>query len=201
MIHIKQILINLVNNAIKFTQYGRVKLIGRHLFEDTHHSKFKIDIIDTGIGIAKNKQDEIFTQFKQADKNILKKYGGTGLGLTICKQLVELMDGELQLTSSEGIGTVISIILTLIKSKKKEAIKESINPELICSKSFLAVDDDLANIMLIRTIFNSWKIKIDTAKNGKQALEKIKIKKYDLVFMDINMPVMSGLDVIERIRK
>ncbi len=203
--HLRQVLINLINNAIKFTQQGFVKLIVNHSSENSDSLPVRFDVIDSGPGISVEKQKEIFNRFKQVDQDITKVYQGSGLGLAISRKLIALQNGKMQLSSSPGMGSAFTITVPLKKAKndieKEKHLPEAINiNEAIKKKKILVVDDDENNLLLMEVILKNWGMTPDMATNGKEAIEKIKKKPYDLIFMDIKMPVMDGLQTIQFIR-
>lgn len=204
-LHIRQILLNIVNNAIKFTDKGYVKIVSTIKEETEKELIVKTDIIDTGIGISEKQREELFKKFEQANRNILKKYGGSGLGLAISKRLAEMQGGDIGLKSCVGQGSIFTVTLPL-KKLTGETVKKYIEdiviePALIKNKNFLVVDDDENNLLLMEIIFKNWNIPIDMARNGKEAIRKIKKKKYDIVFMDIQMPEMNGINATIKIRE
>lgn len=204
-LHIRQIFLNIANNAIKFTEKGYVKIIAGIKEEKENLVIIKTDVIDTGLGISEKQQEELFKKFEQASRNILKKYGGSGLGLAISKKLAEIQGGDISLRSCVGQGSIFTIILPLKKltGEKIENVYNDVlvDPNLIEDKNFLVVDDDENNLLLMQIIFSNWKIPIDAARNGKEAIRKIKKKQYDIVFMDIQMPEMNGINATMKIRE
>ncbi|NBC82178.1 MAG: response regulator [Bacteroidetes bacterium] len=201
---LKQILINILNNAIKFTEAGYVSVNCFAAEDKEDKSQVRFDVTDTGVGISQEKIDSIFDQFKQADSTVTRKYGGTGLGLTISKKLTELQNGKISVRSQVGMGTQFTILLPYKKAEDDvEVVDESgnINRELLHGLSFLLVDDDTVNRLLGKTILDELECDTDVAGDGKEAIEKIKNKKYDAILLDIHMPQTSGLDVADFIRK
>ena len=199
---LRQILINILGNAIKFTEKGSVSL--RVKTADTtgldDKVNLQIDIEDTGIGIPAEQQQAIFKAFRQQKGQVYSKYGGTGLGLTISKRLMELMGGRIELQSIEGKGTVFTLLLNdIIVSKKVELKEESKTVSSIMnldlsSKTILIVDDSEANRSLIAEFLAPTKAKIHEASNGQEAFEKAKKIIPSLIFLDIRMPVMNGFE-------
>jgi PAS domain S-box-containing protein len=201
-VRLNQVLINLVNNAIKFTQEGFVKV--QVLAKDKgDRSQLEVKVIDTGIGIPKNKQVYIFESFKQADDSVNRKFGGTGLGLAISKQLVELQGGQMLLESEEGKGSIFSFVIPYEKGtsstsssrKSKSKIKAFEIPYEI-----LLVEDNEINVLYAKSLLEKLNLKVDVAENGLEAIENLKNKKYDLVLMDIQMPEMDGMEATYQIR-
>ncbi len=206
---IMQIISNLLDNAIKFTEKGRVKL--EYGFEK---EKVIFRVIDTGIGIPPEKQEAIFQPFDQVDPSITRRYGGAGLGLAIVRQLVEMMHGTIECRSVEGEGTVFTVMLPLPVSQSEEEIPHfnAIQPEvkLAVQKSdrglrVLVVEDNDLNQNLLCRLLEMLEMEFDSAFNGKEALEKLESawkenRPFELVLLDIQMPVMDGLECIAEIR-
>jgi signal transduction histidine kinase/CheY-like chemotaxis protein/HPt (histidine-containing phosphotransfer) domain-containing protein len=196
---IKQILSNLINNAYKFTEKGQLKVSVSLLkqIEDSYILIYKIK--DTGLGISKEKQKEIFKEFSQEHRQIEKKYGGTGLGLAISKRLTKLLKGELTLESEAGEGSEFTLKIPVVKLKKDITVlsEDPINNTLLHGKNILAVDDESSQLALSRELIKSIGMNCDIAKDGKEALEKLKISSYDLVLTDIQMPIMDGYELLK----
>ncbi|MCP9199529.1 ATP-binding protein [Gramella sp. GC03-9] len=207
---IKQILANLISNAWKFTEKGHI-LISAELIEkqaDDHILKLKVK--DTGIGISKAMQENIFEEFSQENSSIEKRFGGSGLGLAITKRLTELLEGSIKVDSEPGKGSefVISIPVKKLSGAREEIEKEEQEPEITMPKKFeniglsaLIVDDEPGQLSLTVELAKSMGFEIDTASNGKIALEKLSEKEYDIILTDIQMPVLDGFDLIEIIRE
>ncbi|WP_281615132.1 response regulator [Flammeovirga sp. SubArs3] len=202
---LNQVLTNLVSNAIKFTSEGEVKV---EVFVDKENSNDEIQniifkVIDTGEGIPKEKHHKIFEGFSQADVSVTRKFGGTGLGLTISRSLIELMGGEISLESEVGIGStfIVSIPFEKCESTTTEE-KPLLNSEDIDWSDFdvLLVEDNQFNQLLAENILLQWKLNIDIADNGKIAIEKLKKKNYDVILMDIQMPEMDGIETTQYVR-
>ena len=202
-LRISQVLTNLLGNAMKFVEHGSVKLTCKLLQERDNFNKIFFEVTDTGIGIPEEKLDLIFEKFTQADIDTAKKYGGTGLGLTLCKGFLDQYDSKLYVTSEVGKGTKFSFTLDLEKST---CCKENINKNLSQSKEnikgldILIVEDNTMNIMVLENYFSLWEISYDVAKNGQEALDKVGSKDYDVVLMDLRMPVMDGYEATKFIR-
>ncbi len=202
---LNQILINLVGNSAKFTSDGSIRI--NVIQEQKYSGKRKIlfEIIDTGIGISTDKHDLIFDKFKQADSNIINTYGGTGLGLSITKKLINLMGGEIYLESEVGKGSKFFFSIPIKDSgialenevipDTQELTSEKINQDLY----ILVVEDNLMNQKYICTLFNKWNIHYKVAQNGKEAVEKCMEEKYSLILMDLQMPIMTGIEATEKI--
>lgn len=201
---LRQILINMLSNAIKFTSAGYVELRCFLSHKNKKKIKVRFDIIDTGIGIKPDYLQIIFEQFKQADSGISQKYGGTGLGLTICKNLIGLQGGSLSVSSQENIGSTFSFVIPYEIGAETDIVSNDwgeIDPSKLSDKSVLLVDDDSVNRLLGKTILDKIKCKYDFANNGKEAIAKLDAKKYDIVLLDIQMPDISGVDVAKYIRQ
>lgn len=201
---LKEILMNVVNNAVKFTESGFVELKCSIEDQTIEHINLRFDIIDTGIGIPEDKLEEIFDQFKQADSAISKKFGGTGLGLTICKHLVELQNGTISVQSEFGQGSQFTIQIPYKRTIDKDLdIREEdgVDTSALAGLKVLLVDDDSVNRLLGKTILNNFRCEVDIAQDGTEAIEKIKNKKYDIILLDIHMPQVSGIDVAGFIRR
>jgi signal transduction histidine kinase/CheY-like chemotaxis protein len=204
-VRLKQILLNLTGNAIKFTEKGKVDIKCFLWSSDEQSQTLLIEVEDTGIGIPEDAQKMIFEQFTQADSSVTRKYGGTGLGLAISKKLVELHNGEIAVRSEQGIGAVFyfKIRYDLPAFDNNEQVlpsKEVKNTHLLEGKRILIADDDEMNKFLAQHILETYKVDVDTAANGKEALEKILNEYFDVVLMDLHMPEMSGIDVVLAIR-
>lgn len=164
------------------------------------------DVRDTGIGIPENKLDTIFESFVQANSSTTRKYGGTGLGLPICKKLLEIMDGTLMVTSEEGKGSSFRFFLELAVPKKEDLPDRSGVEDLSGQTSLkdirvLVAEDNAMNILVIRKFFERWGILSDIAEDGRQAVSMAAAKNYDIILMDLQMPVMNGYQAATAIRK
>lgn len=198
-----QILFNLAGNAVKFTHEGYVKIRLSQLERTATHVSLRIDVEDTGIGIPADKLPLIFESFSQAGVDITRKYGGTGLGLTITKSLVEMQGGRIEVSSEPGKGSCFSVFISYrISSKVKEKTESAVRHEFILfhNEDVLVVDDNQVNLIVATKFLNKWNLRVDTAENGLEALEKFKAKKYALVLMDLQMPEMDGRTATQKIR-
>lgn len=201
---LRQILINMLSNAIKFTSEGGVELRCKLQHDDGTRLLITFEISDTGIGIAPEHLSTIFDQFKQSDTTITKRYGGTGLGLTICKKLIELQQGTLSVESEPAMGSTFTFTLPYLKGKKSDltALKTvQIDPEVLRNKTILLVDDDSVNRLLALTILEKFNCLVEVADGGKKAIELLRNKAFDVVLLDIHMPGVSGIDVARYLRK
>ena len=220
-LRLKQILLNLCSNAFKFTEEGSVKLIlEAEKVQDTRAALTFI-IADTGIGIPSNQQEELFQSYKQADNSTTRKFGGTGLGLTITKKLVEMMDGQIAISSTEGKGSRFSVSLTMeipptgkfinpeeIDLHAKETVNSGIeskttpeNTNKLANISILLVEDVYVNQLIAKSVLEARGASVITALNGIEALQKLESDdQFDLVLMDIQMPEMDGYEATTQIR-
>ncbi len=206
---LRQILINLCNNAIKFTKEGEVKLSVKLEKDDTNSSTIRFEIIDTGIGISLENQNKLFKKFSQADSSTTREFGGTGLGLAISKSLVERMGGTIGVISKEGIGSTFWFILTFHNSNNSNKI---IEPEYIPAtnnnitikntnlKVLLAEDNKINQIVIIKMLNKSNIQNIDTVSTGLEVIDAIKENYYDLILMDVMMPELGGIETTLKIR-
>jgi len=199
---LKQIVINLVSNAIKFTEYGYVELRVEHFREERDEVWIKVTISDTGIGISEKKIKEVFREYKQASVGIARLHGGTGLGLTISKRLTDMLNGEITVNSTEGKGSLFTVNIPLKKSPLKYLSKDTleISSEALSGRSVLIVDDDVMNRTLGVIILEGFNMMVHMAADGKEAMEILDNKRFDVVLLDIHMPVVSGIDVTRFIR-
>ncbi len=195
-----QILINLLANAVKFTSDGEVKLSLSIEKQDQKSVGIKFCVSDTGIGIAPDKLISIFEPYTQADVDTTRKYGGTGLGLTITKKLIELYQSTIQVKSELGFGSEFSFLINFKRAASEQSIID-LNQQLEnLPAAVLVVDDNTINRTLAKKILAKWGIQTDLAENGLEAYKMIIQKDYDLVLMDLHMPVMDGLETTKRIR-
>ncbi len=202
---LKQIMINLVSNSVKFTRGGKVHFAVRAVRKQENEIDLVMDFIDTGIGIDENKLEYIFEDFTQEEMSTARKYGGTGLGLSIVRKLVELHKGTIECTSKKNEGTRITCVIPFLTGEeskiRKEAERDLVIPGRIKKLKVLIVDDEKYNRLLLKTILKRWEAESDEAVNGTEALEKIRNNRYNLLLMDIRMPGMDGVKVTEYIRQ
>ena len=200
---IKQVISNLLSNAIKFTPSE--KNIYCNINYNSTTEKLYVEVIDEGIGIEKEKLDKIFEAFSQADTSTTRRFGGTGLGLTISKKLVELLGGELKIESEINKGSKFYFSIPAPKTTKSVEKTTPLKSSVIDKKfqgKILVVEDNKANQMFFKVILNSLGIKdIDIANDGVEAIEKVKTNNYDIIFMDENMPNMNGMEATKKIKE
>jgi PAS domain S-box-containing protein len=207
-VRLNQILINLISNAVKFTHNGSIKIrcSVEKAFQKKKHIRF--DVIDTGIGIPHDKLSTIFESFSQADASVTRKYGGTGLGLTIVKQLVELQNGTIRVESVEDKGSMFSVVIPYLVGSTSDIIHDTMSASQrgfyknkFKNLNVLLVEDNDINRLYANSILKNWECNIEMAENGYVALEKIKNRYFDIILMDIQMPVMDGFEATKAIRQ
>ena len=200
-----QILNNLLSNSLKFTETGEVSLHVRlkQKKEDSCVIEFKVN--DTGIGIDKNKQREIFKDFTQAESDHTRKYGGTGLGLAITKRLVEIQNGKIDVVSGHNQGTtfVFTIHFNLRPEVSMNASSNSSQKDQVGfeGQRILLVEDNQVNIIVTKKFLEKWGLKVDVAVNGLEAVNHVRAIGYDLILMDLHMPLMDGFEATKKIRE
>ena len=203
-VRLKQILINLINNAIKFTSKGSIKILIEFISEDEYKIKCKFKVIDTGIGISEKGKLRLFKSFSQTDSSTTRKYGGTGLGLAISKNLTNLMDGEISVDSQEGLGSTFWFTIVFNKDlDDKKPIETKVEAKIFTPKrqlSILLVEDNKINQKVASYNLKKMGHIIEIAENGKIAYEKFKENKYDIILMDVHMPEMDGIEACKIIR-
>ncbi len=204
-VRLNQILINLISNALKFTHYGSIKIsVTLEQIKEEKDYYLKFEIRDTGIGIPKSKLKTIFESFSQADASVTRKYGGTGLGLTIVRQLVHLQHGTIKVNSEENEGSTFTVLMPYkigIKdfqiSKERSALSKTLQ---LKNASILLVEDNDINRLYAGSILKMWGCPFETAENGEVGIEKYKNSHFDLILMDIQMPVLDGFETTKVIR-
>lgn len=205
---LKQILFNLIGNAIKFTAAGGIKLHvslsdGTGYNHNSDVKKFiEFSVTDTGIGIPENQFELIFESFTQADASTFRKYGGTGLGLSICKQIIKVMKGDIKVVSEQGKGSTFSFIVPLLAGEKPsiEDIESYAVHEPGEFLKILIAEDNVMNQKLIKAYMNKLKQSYVIAENGVDAINKLKNEKFDMILMDLEMPVLDGYETMKKIR-
>lgn len=198
-----QVINNLVSNAIKFTKIGSVKILVTLLKKDRTKVNLGFKIIDSGIGIPEDKFDDVFTEFRQASSTITREYGGTGLGLPIVKKLLTGMGSEINVESKLNIGTTFSFNLNLkIGNKRniKSLYDENSSNEKLKGARILLVEDNKINQIVATRFLDEWQCEYDIANNGKEAVEMAERNTYDVILMDLQMPIMDGFTATKIIR-
>ena len=200
---LRQILINLINNAIKFTSEGRVEVIATVDSIDDKILIMRCRIKDTGIGIEETNLSSLFDEFTMVDQTHSRQYEGTGLGLAICKRLVTLMGGKIQVSSTIGQGSTFEFTVQLAIANDMQLQQQPTKPQQLPSSStrILLAEDNRANQMVISSILEFANLKIDVVDNGFKAVEAVQQQHYDIVLMDISMPGMDGMTATQTIRK
>jgi CheY-like chemotaxis protein/anti-sigma regulatory factor (Ser/Thr protein kinase) len=203
-VRLRQIILNLVSNAVKFTNKGKITVSVRQLKADQKNVTIEFTITDTGIGIPRDKLGHIFDNFKQATHETSRLYGGTGLGLAIVKQLVELQGGKVIVQSTEGEGSVFGFVLSFNTTNTKIQLE----PEVLLTREanekstkILVVEDVKLNQLLLQALLEEFGFEMDVADNGKIAIEKLKKNQYDIILMDLQMPEMNGFEATAYIRQ
>ena len=206
----RQIILNLMSNALKFTSQGKISLRVRLIKEDAEKVTIEFALTDTGIGIREDRLSQVFNKFEQADKDTSSSYGGTGLGLAIVKQMVEQQGGTVFVSSELTKGSTFGFILSFEKTNPKFELKKELGSETVQDSTFfklnlkstkvLIAEDVELNQLLIKIIMLDFGFDIDIASNGQIAIEKLKKNDYDIILMDLQMPVMNGFDATEYIR-
>ncbi len=202
---LSQVLNNLINNAIKYTENGEITIKTEIKRVKNDQVEILFSVTDSGIGINEDKLEVIFEPFVQASLDTTRKYGGSGLGLAITKRLVEIMGGEIRVSSKMGIGSTFSFGIILKIDTKNKTINDkqvAIQNEQSALKGLriLLVEDNLFNVMIINKFLNRWGVEADVAYNGHEAIEKISSNEYDIVLMDLHMPGIDGFEATEKIR-
>jgi PAS domain S-box-containing protein len=206
-VRVNQVLTNLIGNAIKFTERGEVKIKMVKLKETQRSATVFFSVSDSGIGIPLEKQKLIFQEFTQANLETTRRYGGTGLGLAISKRIISLLKGKIELKSQPGKGSEFYFSLCFNKSRstKKDQFveKESIDIPVRPGKPYrvLVVEDNEINSMIALKFLNSWGFDTELAEDGSEAIEKIKMNNFDIILMDLEMPIMTGYQATAEIRK
>ncbi|MDX2278019.1 MAG: ATP-binding protein [Saprospiraceae bacterium] len=201
-VRLHQIILNLVSNAVKFTAKGHITVSVRLVEETPDLATIEFSVADTGIGISDSKIDKIFENFQQASSSTARIFGGTGLGLAIVKQLVEHQGGTILVKSKVDLGSTFSFVLTFQKTDIVSELDTEIvelDPQIRNIK-VLVVEDMALNQLLMKTLLDDFGFDRDIASNGKIAIEKLQLKSYDIILMDLQMPEMNGFEATEYIR-
>jgi signal transduction histidine kinase len=205
-VRLSQILNNLVNNAVKFTDSGEVVMDVQVEQLDSTHAQVRFSVKDTGIGIPKEKQESLFEQFCQVDSSVTRRYGGTGLELAISKRLLELQGSAIHLQSEVGKGSVFSFVLSFeipegVQLSARKPAAHSDEPIPFDGAVILLAEDNEANTLIATKFLKNWGAKVVHVTNGKDAAEYVRKRSFDLVLMDLQMPEMDGYEATELIRK
>ncbi|OCB70420.1 hybrid sensor histidine kinase/response regulator [Flavobacterium glycines] len=204
-IRLSQIFMNLINNALKFTKNGKVSIVAKLKSLEDQAAIVSFEIKDTGIGIPEEKLESVFESFSQGSTEINRKYGGTGLGLTIVKKLINLLGSEIHLKSNVGEGSAFSFDLKLTTAKDQIELKPqneiTFDLSKIKGKNILVVEDNKINQMITKRMLENREIHCEVIDNGEEAIEVIKNNKFDLVLMDVHLPGINGTIATQEIRK
>ena len=199
---LRQVLMNLLSNAIKFTQRGSITITLEASLRNGHDLPVTLSVADTGIGIDEAYLGQVFESFKQADSSIPRLYGGTGLGLTICKNLVELQQGTIGVRSTLGKGTCFHFTIPYQVSEEPLRQEAAVlqQPDLLQGLTILLAEDNAVNQLIAVAMLGQWQAEVEVAHNGADALHKARRTKYDLILMDVQMPQFDGLEATARLR-
>lgn len=197
---LNQILVNLTGNALKFTQEGEVTVSVKKIDETEDHYSLRFSVKDTGIGIQEDKLKTIFDRFTQAEESTTRRFGGTGLGLNIVKQLIELHNAEINVKSRQGHGSEFFFVLTYKKANYIETISEPIAEYNPGKLKILLCEDNALNQKLVKNVIHNFGFELDIAENGEVGIDLLSKNKYDLVLMDLQMPVKDGYQTTQYIR-
>jgi PAS domain S-box-containing protein len=203
-IRLNQILSNLLSNALKFTQKGSIHVIIKEIERKNKKSRIEFLVRDTGLGIPKDKHDMIFESFTQASPDTTRHYGGTGLGLAICKKLIELQGGEINLESEPDLGSTFRVILSFGIPENGSKVVTGETTESFTGlegKRILVAEDNKINFFVANKFLIGWGVKVTHVENGKLVLEILEKEDFDLILMDLHMPVMDGIEATRVIRK
>jgi len=200
----KQVLLNMISNSIKFTEKGSVTIGCSVLATAAGRQTIQIAVTDTGIGMDEAYLGQLFNKFSQEDDSVARKYGGTGLGMSICKKLIELMDGRIEVSSKKNEGTAITFILPFQTGNQSDlpAKEEMVfNSSLLAGCRILLVEDNEMNRLVATTTLEHYSVELHEAVNGEEAIRMLKNAHFDLVLMDVQMPVMNGIEATHAIRR
>ncbi len=202
-LRLEQVFLNLMNNALKFTEAGSITVVGDLLWETERELFLRFEVRDTGIGMSQAQQDKLFKAFSQADASTSRKFGGTGLGLTIAERLVHMMGGEIGLSSQEGVGSTFFFTLKTERSEEMQPLQVPVDLQL---KHVLVVDDQPVVLEVMQEYLSHFKVTCVLANSGAEAIEKYRQSKlegkpFDLVILDWNMPEMDGVETLAQLRQ
>jgi signal transduction histidine kinase/CheY-like chemotaxis protein/ligand-binding sensor domain-containing protein len=201
-LRLKQILTNLVGNALKFTHQGEV-FVGIHLLRSDADGRLELEfeVRDTGIGIPSDKLDRLFKAFSQVDSSTTRKYGGTGLGLTISEKLVHLMDGRIKVESNYGTGSTFTFTISTQIGRKSIRTYINCNMSSQYGKRILVTDDNLTNRAILKALLEKWKLTPVLADSGRSAMDILSRQRFDMLITDMQMPGMDGIQLAKEVRK
>lgn len=197
---LNQILVNLIGNALKFTVEGEVTVSVKNIEETEDSYALRFSVKDTGIGIKKEKLETIFERFTQAEDSTTRRFGGTGLGLSIVKQLVELHKAEIHVKSREEVGSEFFFVLNYKKATAREAVSKVASGNNLGKLNILLCEDNILNQKLVTSVMQNFGFDLDIASNGEEGIELLSKNTYDLVLMDLQMPIKDGYQTTEYIR-
>jgi len=196
-----QVFNNLLSNAIKFTSKGSVELSAKLLNVDNEKQCIRFSVSDTGIGFDSSKEEDVFKKFVQADDSIARKHGGSGLGLFITKELVEKMGGKIAAYSEPNVGSLFTVELSFIKAKASQIVSKDNQQFQLKGKRILFAEDNPVNALYLRTLLEKNGVICESAENGEEAVNLCKLSEFDLILMDIQMPIMDGITSSKIIRE
>ena len=202
-LRLNQILSNLLSNALKFTTKGSIRVLVNEIERKGNSSTLEFIIRDTGIGIPHDRQAMIFESFTQASTDTARRFGGTGLGLSICKKLIELMGGQISVESEPNVGSTFRFTLTYGITEDSDQVKKAETAETyngLTGKRILVAEDNKINFFVANKFLISWGVKVTHAENGQLALEALEKDEFDLILMDLHMPVLDGVEASRIIR-
>lgn len=201
-LRLRQVLTNLVGNAVKFTREGEVFISVGLSHLSAADAELQIQVSDSGIGIPEDKLERLFKPFSQVDSTTTREYGGTGLGLVISKRLISLMGGDITVESSPGVGTVFTFHIKVGLSQQALRTYVHFNDAELVKKKILVVDDNFTNLKILQSQLALWKLQCDTASSGREALRKLETtdQPYDLIITDMHMPAMDGVGLARSVK-
>ena len=207
-LRLRQILLNFVGNAVKFSEYGQIVVRAQATQDDGHSLLLRVEVADEGIGLSAEQQTRLFRVFSQVDQSSTRKYGGSGLGLAICKRLAKLMGGDVGVSSQPGVGSTFWMSARLRRAASAEfqggASSEPLREILalrFAGLRVLVAEDDGISQALARGLLLDAGLLVDMVSNGQEAVERARVEDYALILMDMKMPVMDGLQATHAIRQ